>query len=71
MNQVEFWVIFDHPKDFPNDFVARKFLNNEPTEECLKCSDLEALRNHFRERYCTLIPRDPADNTVIIESWMV
>ena len=38
------WVVFDHPQDYPDSYVARKFVLDQPTEEHIVSPRLEMLR---------------------------
>lgn len=64
------WTIYDHPKDFPNCFIARKFLNDKPTGQVITSPKLNGLRNIMSELYgLTVIPRNVHDDPVIVECW--
>jgi hypothetical protein len=65
-----FWVIYDHPADYPEHFVARVFVLDQPQRKIMLTGDLEHFRKMFRERGYTLFPRDPSDDPAIVESWM-
>jgi hypothetical protein len=68
-NKLELWVIFDHPKDYPNYFVVRVFLNNQPTDRAFLCNSLESARKVIpSDKFC--IQRDPNDDPVIVETWI-
>jgi hypothetical protein len=70
------WVIYDHPRDFPQHFVARKQVAMEgyvvASGVFLLATDLERLR----ERLLTVQPglvrldRHPSDDPVIVETWI-
>lgn len=38
------WVIYDHPRDYPCQWVARKWNYDKPTDEVLGADTLEQLR---------------------------
>jgi len=71
---LEIWTIFDHPKDFPDYFVAR--LTNvtsagpEVTEMVLHSADLEELRGIMMRQGLTRIPRFKDDSPQIVEVWL-
>lgn len=67
-NALEIWVIYDKPKDFPDHFVARKWLNDTPTQEVRQSDSLEALRRMLPEGLYRQ-PRDKHDDLTIVESW--
>ena len=68
------WTIYDHPKDFPNTFVARRHessrAGSQPTGDCIVSPDLERLREHLIELGLGCIPRSPYDDPNIVESWL-
>jgi hypothetical protein len=71
---LKMWTIYDHPTDYPNQFVARLLLvdNGEVkmTWIIILSDELEALRNHMRRWELTRVPRSPEDEPQIVESWM-
>ncbi len=67
------WVIYDHPKDYPSCYVARrwemKLGENVPTNEAYLSSSIETLREvvgHGRVRFARAADDDP----VIVETWL-
>ena len=69
---LEMWVVYDHPKDYPDDYVARMHVVPGPraTAVALKCRDLENLRGFLRERGKVCIARSPQDDPCIVETWL-
>lgn len=68
------WTIYDHPRDFPDDFVARKFLVSgrgpRATLDVLCFRDIEAARQSMISMGLTRIQRDPNDEPQIVEVWL-
>lgn len=64
------WVIYDHPTDFPHGFIARRWENDEPTEDVLRANHIEPLRKHLEDSGLTCIPRSMGDDPYIVESWV-
>jgi hypothetical protein len=69
------WTIYDHPSDFPEHFVARRWEIGpgevRPTGSFIQASELEVLRTMLlTELGLTPIPRSPGDDPVIVETWM-
>jgi len=64
------WVIYDHPSDYPNSFVAREFVLDKPTENFIAIANLDELRGHFLEIGLTCITRSPEDEPQIVETWL-
>jgi hypothetical protein len=67
--KIALWVIYDHPKDMPDCFVARKWLTDRPTEVILKSDSLEVLRSSLPHGLHRL-PRHINDDPSILEVWL-
>lgn len=70
---LEIWTVYQHPKDFPEHFVARKFNYDQPTDITLVAERLENLRHilkRIRGGYLVNIGRNPEDDPAIVESWL-
>jgi len=63
------WTIYDHPTDYPDVFVARKFNYDQPTDEILTDTTLDGLR-HKLPNNLTCLKRDPLDDPKIVECWL-
>lgn len=70
MSIIDVWVIYDHPKDFPNEFVARKYDLDLPTDTLIQAPTLSHLQETFIKMGLTKIPRHPNDDPCITESWI-
>ena len=66
---IEIWVVYDSPLDLPGVFVARKWVNDVPTEETLEAATLEGIRGKLPEGLYR-IPRCLGDELQIVESWV-
>lgn len=71
---LDMWVVYDHPSDFPDVFVARRWeiLREErPTADVLKHSDLDMLRHMIAtDKHCSVqLARSPEDDPRIVEVW--
>lgn len=64
------WTIYDHPRDYPNSYVARRFENDRPTADHMVSPDIESLREQMRQRGLALLSRDQADDPSIVETWL-
>lgn len=68
------WVIYDHPSDCPDAFIARKWMIAvgvvQATTETMTEQDIETLRKYFEAGGWTNIARHPTDSPVIVESWI-
>jgi len=67
--ELEIWTLYDHPRDYPNSYVARKFLNDKPTSEFMVSPSLASLRKYFDQKGLLCLNRDPNDDPVIVETW--
>lgn len=64
------WVIYDHPIDFPSNYVARKHLNERPTSELMIAPDIEQIRWVLQLRGFICFPRQEGDDPKIVECWL-
>jgi hypothetical protein len=70
---LEMWVIYDHPRDMPDCFVARLWLiragQTIATSELRSAGTLDEVRKML-PRGLVNIGRQPKDEAVIIEVWL-
>lgn len=68
------WTIYDHPRDFPDRFVARKWLAESwgpvATDEVMTSTKLETLRQAFASRGLTPLAASPGEDPCIVETWI-
>jgi hypothetical protein len=69
------YVIYDHPKDHPNVFVARLWKSKAgesiPTGEIMTCQSLDVIRDYMTfELHLTCLARMPEDDPTIVEVWL-
>jgi hypothetical protein len=70
------WTVYKHPKDYPGDYVARKFVITEdvyrPSKESISSRSLRDVRNLLRSLYPGLIQlkRPPDDEPHVVEVWL-
>lgn len=69
------WTIYDHPPQFPNNYVAREWIvdgDNVPraSSRMLVCPDLEQIRAYLREHGKVQLSRNDIDDPTIIETWI-
>lgn len=68
------WVIYDHPRDYPRNYVARKWRydTNPPTAtpDLIVSPSIERLREMMVDAGYTRIERHPIDDAVILETWV-
>ena len=72
---VEMFVVYDHPKDFPNHFVLRrwwidgKLPDGTPTQDYRTADSLEAIRELVPWE-CVCLRRNEGDDPSIVETWL-
>jgi hypothetical protein len=64
------WMLYDRPRGYPNEFVARKLNHDEPTNEILLFRSLEDARWGLRASGLTCIGRHPDDDPEMVEVWV-
>ena len=69
-NQLKCWVVYDHPADLPDYFIARLFVEGKPTGSFVQGKALELIRMAMLQMGLSCIPRDPSDDPVILETWL-
>jgi len=67
-----YWVIYDHPSDYPDHAVARWWVGTRPTTRVLLAPTVEAVRTMVREatpdKVC--FTRAEHDDPMIVEVWL-
>jgi hypothetical protein len=68
------WAVYDHPSDFPEEYVARKCVARagsvEMTSEFMSSPDLELLRAMLEARGLVYLERMEGDAPVVLETWV-
>jgi len=64
------WTIYDHPTDYPNNFVARRFDLDRPTPEHIVANSLDELRQMMMNAGLSCLTRNPEDEPHIVETWL-
>jgi hypothetical protein len=64
------WVVYDHPLDWPDHYVARRWDGELPTEDLVVTFDLELLREHLADKGLARLDRRRNDDPVILETWL-
>lgn len=67
------WVVYDRPSDYPDSFVARRFVTPpepRPTAEFRTAHDIDELREHFVRLGLAKLDRDLTDDPKIVEVWL-
>ena len=68
------WTIYDHPTDFPDCYVALKWLVKKSgavlTGEALASADISDLRRELYRRGLIRVLRHPKADPNIVETWL-
>lgn len=73
---LDVYVIYDHPRDYPNDYVARRFEMDKITNDVFTDPSLEIVRAWVRKRIWKTgmgafrLSRAAIDDPCIIETWI-
>lgn len=74
MSVLSMWTVYDHPKDYPNSYVARRSEvtaeGQTHTSDLMVSGDLDAIRDALDQRGLYRIPRQPNDDACIVEVWL-
>ena len=65
------YTIYDHPRDMPNAIVVRLWYGLVGHPDVFLTQFLESARAYCNDHgACVCLPRQPADDPAIIESWI-
>ena len=70
MNGLPIWVVYDHPKDFPNNYVARLWIGEKLTGDMMIAPDIDMLRDELERRGLVKLMPQEGDDPVILETWL-
>lgn len=70
MTGLSIWVVYDHPTDWPDYFVAREWIGEQPGNMVTLERDLDRLRDRLRRMGLTRLERNEEDDPVILETWL-
>lgn len=69
-NALKIWVVYDHPTDHPNHFIARLFLNDKPSRNYIATEKIETLRAILKDWGLYMLTRNENDDPIIVETWI-
>lgn len=72
-DRLPMFVIYDHPVDFPEEYVARLWVTlPEPIATTLHMchAELSVLRDHMQSLGLVRLTRNQEDDPCIVETWM-
>lgn len=66
------WVVYDHPTDFPDGFIARRWDGATPTNVVITANTAGAVRTQLRHVAPDLVcfKRAENDDPKIVEVWL-
>lgn len=70
------WVVYDHPRDHPHHYVARRWDIGPGGElepnllSFILCRDLEPIRIALTRAGFFALQRQPGDDAAILETWL-
>lgn len=73
MAELSMWVITQNPSDFPGKFVAREWLVGAGCQAATLNHHVADTLDGVRAMLpvgLVVLPRDPSDDAVIVESWI-
>ena len=74
MSALVMWTIYDHPADYPDSFVARRWVVDaqgaRSTDRVLVSDDVNWLRRQFIEDGLSCLVRDARDDPAVMETWV-
>ena len=74
---LDLWTVYDHPKDYPDVFIARRSEIRSSTGggavmtgDIVTAHTLQEVRLNLRNRGLVCLARQPEDDAVIVEIWL-
>lgn len=70
---LDIWTVYDHPADYPGEFVARRFRHGQPLRgpcDLIRSDTLGGLRSVLASMGLTPFARDASDDPKIVETWL-
>jgi hypothetical protein len=64
------WVVYDHPSDLPDHYVARLWRGAQTTSVAIIDTDLERLRETLERMGLVHLDRMEGDDPAILETWL-
>lgn len=64
------WVIYDHPKDYPNTYVAKCWINDQLTDSVIVSTDLALIQDALEEIGLVKLMPSEGDDPCILETWL-
>lgn len=73
---LDMWVIYDHPLDFPDGFLARRWFVTHDAQllaspgDVMRSQSIDNLRTLMEQLGKYRIERDETDDPVVVETWI-
>lgn len=67
---ITIWVVYDHPSDYPDMYVAREWVDGKPTANFITAVNYEMVRWFMEQMSLVRLERSPEDDPTIMESWI-
>lgn len=70
------WTVYKNPTDYPGQYVARRFVLDQRTDDLYANQSLDAVRawvEYSGRRYGVIpvrLERDPGDAPAVLENWV-
>jgi hypothetical protein len=74
VTELPMWVVYDHPSDYPEHYVARQHIvgidGEEPTDRMMASFTLDSIRTELADLGLICVTRSEGDDPVIVETWL-
>ena len=74
MSALRMWTVYERPKDYPDDYVARLWEVDangpRPTASIVIAPSLEIVRDEMMQMGLVMLTRSPEDDPAIVETWL-
>ena len=65
------YVVYDHPSDYPNEYVVRRWLNDIPMPDLeYRSTEIHEVRKYLAMKGLTWLTRVEDDDDKILETWI-
>jgi len=64
------WVVYDHPKDFPDHFIAKRWDGLKPTDDIVRSTDLDFIQQKMEMMGLIKLMPNEGDDPCILEMWI-
>ncbi len=69
IGKLPIWVVYERPTDYPDGFIARLWLNDQPQKVTVKGKTLSEVRMGLPPDLFPMA-RSPGDDPCIVEVWL-